>query len=336
MEKQIISIIYWGKFLFAFCVVCIHVDFVFYEYIRPICRLAVPFFFMVTGYFLYHNDELTMLKRIRNTRNKYLKLWVQYSILFLAVHLIFLFGVGQKPHFSIDGLISYVLIGGSDDLWIWHNGVQYNIFLITWYLQAGFFALLLFSFLNIKRLLGRNVGGIICLLCILDLAKSTYGIHIPLIDYVGRIVKLSVPFIWLGLIIHKEIDNIERINNIDCIKLILFFVVSLVSSYFEYYMGNPNAELWFSTYPAVASLFCLIIIMHKKSENNRSIIKFGGAFLDKPVKDVFYWHNSVYLLYVLLGISMYRLDAMIVFFTIVMFSLVTGYGITLFKCSVNK
>lgn len=51
---------------------------------------------------------------------------------------------------------------------------------------------------------------------------------------------------------------------------------------------------------------------------------------------MFYWHNSVYLLYVLLGISMYRLDAMIVFFTIVMFSLVTGHGITLFKCSVNK
>ena len=60
-KSQSINSLYILKFIAACLIIIIHVPTI--KILLPISRLAVPCFFMISGYFLYDQDYLTITKK---------------------------------------------------------------------------------------------------------------------------------------------------------------------------------------------------------------------------------------------------------------------------------
>lgn len=63
----------FGRFFFSICVVFIHIPFAHSSAFMPIFRCAVPFFYMLTGYFLASDNlsEYIDKKRIKKSMRSY-------------------------------------------------------------------------------------------------------------------------------------------------------------------------------------------------------------------------------------------------------------------------
>ena len=59
------------RWICAFLVVVIHVPIVGAHFIMPITRIAVPFFFMITGYYLYSSSNVILGERLLQSSKKW-------------------------------------------------------------------------------------------------------------------------------------------------------------------------------------------------------------------------------------------------------------------------
>ena len=86
-KSQSIISLYILKFFAACLIVLIHVPTI--KYLLPISRLAVPCFFMISGYFLYDQDHLTITKKIKKAIKKILILSIKIHIIYLTAKKLF-------------------------------------------------------------------------------------------------------------------------------------------------------------------------------------------------------------------------------------------------------
>lgn len=70
-NKQICSL-YFLKAICAFMVIMLHTPFdkILKEITTPICQIAVPVFFIISGYFFYNKRELSYEVKLRNIIKK--------------------------------------------------------------------------------------------------------------------------------------------------------------------------------------------------------------------------------------------------------------------------
>ena len=135
------------KFICAFLVVCIHIP-VFYvgEWVVAVARVAVPFFFMVTGFFF--SVEFNKEKQKRQLK-KILVLTAFSNILYILVKFIMFAVKGEilqffSETFTLDAIIRFLVF--NDPFAGAHN----------WYLNALLYALVVLfvitKFSNIKKI----------------------------------------------------------------------------------------------------------------------------------------------------------------------------------------
>lgn len=156
------------KFVCALLVIVIHteplknllpnVDFV----LNKIARIAVPFFYCCTGYFVFRKFDETNIdfKYIRKTCLKFLRLYIIWSIIYLPLSIINVINRDENLYEKILLLVK--------------NFFMYSSYQHLWYLRAGFVALVIVSFLFLLKLSFKKIFVISGVLYFIGLFEYSY------------------------------------------------------------------------------------------------------------------------------------------------------------------
>lgn len=227
--KEIPSL-YVLKAVCAFCVVMIHVPFFYKDYFMPICRLAVPLFFMISGYFLSSDQGMISLGRIKKSIKKIF--WINFSASF--VYLIY----------NISLAFVLYILNGEDILWLKIFFPDYflqKILLsnpycgILWYLVAYMQTLLIFYvFIRCKKF--SFLLHIFPFFFIGGLIIGYYNFwHPVLLGFVFRnFLTMGIPFVLLGIFIRKYLNAILQRVGAYLLFLCLFFCICAYVEYFYF------------------------------------------------------------------------------------------------------
>ena len=199
-----------AKLLASFLVVFIHVPFygIFGEIVKCISRVAVPLFFMTSGYFSFQNDTKTIVRKIKKLVSILIFTSILYNVLNVAVAFL---------SDGLGGIKDYLL--GFADIGAWLKLIFFNLpFSATrlWFLFALIYVYILQLLFNklkfsYKLIFIISICGLVIHFLLGDVLVSL-GINVP--DYLGRnFLFFGYPFFGLGLIFRKEQEKIEQAND---------------------------------------------------------------------------------------------------------------------------
>lgn len=220
----------------AYMVVAIHVhpfeeinSDIGYVFTQVVPRIAVPFFFVVSGYFFTKS-----LIKDSNITFKYLKRLIITYILWSLIYFTYQFLIN-----IIKGDISILSIIKINILNFLFFGSYYHL----WYFPALIFCVIISSIFNKIKHLNR-LAIISILLYIIGLLGCSYyslGIKIPILNklyefsqftLIRRVCLMGLPFFMLGYFIQSINHKIYKIKNVILIKLLMltifFFILEIV------------------------------------------------------------------------------------------------------------
>ena len=257
------------KFICCFLVICIHIPFPgeVGRYIVAIARVAVPLFFMITGFFysntILHKNENKQLKKI-------LKLVIISNALYFAWNLAIsiLNGTGIvsyiKSAFTWKALIDFVLLDVSP-----FSGH-------LWYLGALLLVLLIAKVFR-KSNLEHYVFPIIPVLLAVDLVFGKYSLCIWGREFPVELLRnwlfVGLPYFLLGVLIKKKEAVIRSFfrgkQQWLLVVTILFILTTMLERYslVELSLNSTRDHYLSSTFLAV-SLFILCISSSDIDPNN--------------------------------------------------------------------
>lgn len=196
------------KLFMAFCVVAIHVAKLSNYTLPPVVdftvRLAVPFFLVVSGYFLYpklfdHNN-----KGRGHVLLKYLKMYVVWTLVYLPFAVLYYY----RASYSVtDAAVEYFnnfLFTGETPL-AWH----------MWYMHTLIVSVFLLWLLSYTRL-GIELFSAIVLFVALSLdVINAFDIHVldPIVSWVGdgqNFVLTGLPALCLVILSKKHNDHFVK------------------------------------------------------------------------------------------------------------------------------
>lgn len=229
------------KFVSAFLVVCIHfaphgnlLD----AYVNAICRIAVPLFFIITG---YHYDSICSAGKFKTYILRIIMLTVFASVFYLLVYVV--------KHWPLDNLIdnfSKTFSLKNICLWIFFN--YYPLADHLWYLYALIYTLIICVIvdkLKLTKFLFYSAPVLLLIHGILNF--ECYNV------YVRNWLFMGLPFVTIG---RWLAHNSVAVNRIDMapLKLSIWIVISLVLLYVEMmilYRVNPYRDCYLSVVPIV-------------------------------------------------------------------------------------
>ena len=231
----------------AVLVVLLHIKTPWTEYILPITRAAVPCFFIISGYFLYQEDEQS-LQRIKRSFVK-----VGTILLWSSVHYALLKLITTSINISYRNIIDFVLFNV--------NPFRYHL----WYLSAYMYVLVIF-YICVKEHVVNLLFIVSPLLLLADLILGKYslltlGQELNYI-YIRNFLFVGIPYFSIGVFIKKRYNN----GNICACKYlflggaVLFSLTSLLERYLlENYGINAIRDHYISTTLLSICLFLLAI-----------------------------------------------------------------------------
>lgn len=190
------------KFICCFMVICLHCPFpgVLGDIITPLSRIAVPVFFMITGYFTHHEKQASK-KQIA----KIAKLFVGANLLYLVYSacLCFVTGDSFASKFAPSKIMQFVFLNESP-----FGGH-------LWYLGAILYVLLLLYFF--EKLCNREkLYFLIPVLLLTDLVFGKYSLllinrEIPHV-FVRNFLFVGLPYFLIGDILQKKAIKLKQIT----------------------------------------------------------------------------------------------------------------------------
>lgn len=279
------------KAICAFMVVCIHKSFIFAEEeIRVICRIAVPIFFMISGFFY---EELKRKNKIKEQILKIFKLFVFFSI-FYALYLIIR---NACNGIEIKDYLSSVFTTGNLFCLLLFN--YHPLTVLAWYLSALLYTIIIVNFVSSK--LNKKILYFISpLLLIIGVIFGAYSdkllnLSIPL-AYTRNFLFEGIPFYSIGMYFYSIKNKLNNININICLIFILCFAGL---SIFEYYLltksNNVTGDIFFSTVILAISVFILFYKLYENKNINKLDItlseigksySMGIYFIQIMVRDI--------------------------------------------------
>lgn len=233
----------------AVLVVLIHSQFLFKDIVFPLLRIAVPLFFMISGYFIYDNNAG---KRI----NRSIK---SISFIFIWSNLLFLFfkEVLSITHHTIyvpsaNELLEFIVF--NENPFAWH----------LWYIGAYLYLLVIVRFVN-KYNKWTWLFKSIPVLLIVHMALSYAGVDRL---YYRNFLLMGLPFFSIGAYIRKT-----NIQNVCTSRSYLCILVLAIVSIAEKQFTSLNSEIYVST------VFLSILIFKcfaNWKQTKPSIVSWGG------------------------------------------------------------
>ena len=299
-----------GRWIFAFLIVTIHLNIFAKDIFLPIARCAVPFFYMVTGYYIANQTSGMIAK----SALKWFWMWIKYFVIIaIAVCLI----EHSIPQFCLSDLKELICMGSITRLSV-HTVCGYTCDVVSplWFLYSGAIALILIALL--RRTCRNHRFEYILSMLVFSVPAMAYFAHVEN-QYPFRLFTTSIPFLSIGMVMrnHKVKDWAVFNTMRYCI---LLFVMILFLEYFllrEY--RTTQCEIFICTIPLSIMLFSYFLVM-KLPE------KLGGGISLLPVRttmDVYVWHCFTAYVLLKLDINFYWLTAIVVFVLVSSLSVLT-------------
>lgn len=238
--------------------------------VRCVARFAVPFFFMISGFYLYNPDRAVVSKKMPKKIRKILFLAIFAFCIYTAEAFVINVIVNRQPiieflsdNFSVNFWMKFILcnttvVGGKVD--------------IDWYLWATVYCYLILWIVN-KLNLYKYIYWLIPVLIIGHLTISltrNYVFPIGGIDYHNVYVRNwlfnGLPFMLLGRYVAENKEAlISRFNNQACLLLAFIgMVFSCVERFFYGKLLTVEPSICLFTCPFT---FFLFIFAVKNSSN---------------------------------------------------------------------
>lgn len=304
-----------GKWIFCFCVICLHVPMWNNNFLMPINRCAVPFFYMVTGYFIYGRSE----KAFSKSSNKLIILWFKYTIVFLLLAtLCDIAFCGGLQHWTQYDTISMLSSGNCPYIDVRHiQNIDYG-FSTLWYLYIGAISAFLLHLCR-KFLLKK---WFLSLMVVLTLSG-------PLLNYLGiryldgyRLVIQALPYMAFGYwmnSLNNRASQIPTKNSI--IAFITFYILGYAEFKLIYYCSIPIQDVYFTTILLALNFFILF-------KNLRISNILRTSIVQNATMDIYLWHRPVYFILCVMGASFKPFSAPVVFVITAIVTIITRLFVT--------
>ncbi len=226
------------RLIASFAIILLHVDFFYFSEpvknnVRLLGRFAVPFFFLVAGYYFYQNYQKKGDTYFLQNLQRLISIFIVASLVYVP------FGLEEI-------YLNYNLFarGGSFHLWFMSSLIFGTI--MCW-----------FNFSYLKNdILFSILSGVILLLCVVS---DSYGFSISFPRDYGFIMYLiSIPFFYMGTIIAKK--NIRLSTSYSILIVLAGVGIQIGEAHFlESSRGiNPfNHQFLIGTIPYTLGMFFL-------------------------------------------------------------------------------
>lgn len=239
------------KLFASYMVVFIHV--LFYGKmgvaIDALARFAVPFFFLVSGYYSYQIPCEKIKKRIKHI----LTLLIFSVICCIAFEIICLLKYNKEGLMAL--LNAYTDLSTYVNLFIFNETVGAEH---LWYLFAVFYVYVLFYFatkFHIKEKVIFIISTFLLLLHILlGEGFSIFGIVVPA-PFVRNFALMGIPFFALGLFVKK---HKHKFRNIPNYLILLFIPIGAFESVISRFSFGEN-ELYIGSLFVLVAIVCVFI-----------------------------------------------------------------------------
>lgn len=257
------------KLICAFLVVCIHLPFpgTVGTVILTLARVAVPVFFMITGFFYRTVKENG---REKAQILKVLKLTVIANVLYFLWGILLSFlttGPAQYVHQTINGKTIFNFLVLNDSPFGLH----------LWYLSSLLVALVILYFLGKNPKLFRLSYGLIPILLLGDLVLGKYSLLLFGREFnlllVRNFLFVGLPYLLLGAFLSEKTERLEKIFGkrqwLLALCVVLFAATSLLERGLLSAAGaNAARDHYFSTTFLACSVFILAITAPDVKANN--------------------------------------------------------------------
>ena len=257
------------KFIAAMFVIFIHIQFPdnFGIAVNSIARFAVPFFFMVSGYYCYYENIEVQYKKLINKIKKMFGFICIYNLLYFLLRIINnIFNHNNIIDFlsemiSSKSIFNFIIFNESP-VW-WH----------LWFLNALLYCYIIFMLFNKIKFDKRIYILIPVLLCFNFFLGEIYtSIKIIPNYYYRNFLFIGLPYMLLGYLFHLNKDKI--ISKFSSSSCYIFIVVFIIATLLERNLLNDNKEHYLST--IFLTIFIFLICMLKPYKFKNSIISDIG------------------------------------------------------------
>lgn len=248
-----------GRLFAAFCVVFIHVGFSEISFIKSavdcVARFAVPYFFVISGYYAYQTNEEKVVKRI-----KYMAKLTAIAMVVYFGWLCFLQGV--LSHQSVVEFLKSILCEYNIARWIFLNATPPTVHL--WYLSASMYCwIFLWVYIKFQGESEKNYKPIYLISIFLLAIHILLSVNIQAtgISVAGNIYKnamfFGVPMFGVGLFLHEYQEKIIEKFHLQNRKLILITTVGILLSLLQW-RGIGSCEMPVGMILAVSAAVLLL------------------------------------------------------------------------------
>ena len=264
------------RLIASFFVVFIHYGFPgeFGEVINCLARFAVPFFFVVSGYFVYHADAFAVKKRMIGI----LKLNIYATLLYV------LWGACQDEYFADQGRIAWLAGALSNyhlSQWLLYCKNPFAAHL--WYLTA------ILTCYAVVYVYARWIGKTYYYRPLYIVSLSLFAVHFVLTS-LAAMTDMNVPSIlyrnaWflgiplfnLGIFIREYQDRIIETYRLSTKKLMLMIAFGAAFSVVQW-QGTGNVEMPVGTLFEVIALVLLLVSVPSEIQRNDMLCRFTSGF----------------------------------------------------------
>ncbi len=273
-SKGEIASLYILKALCAWGVVALHAPSgVVTPYIQLIASIAVPLFFMITGYFLYTDDSTKLMTRVSSSIKKVL-------IVILITHLVYtaMFWQGIPPLHDWVLWAKWILMGQ-------HYKAGH-----LWYLTALVEALALFWFvarLGYARYIGFFASFWLFRFIFEDYRELIFGSPASFLS--ANAIFYSIPCVATGLLIHKYQTSLLQIKHWGILATSV-----IISIYIAKFGIHGNLSTILVPILRLAMILSIFMLALKHIDFGKgSAIEYVGKKLSG---NIYYWHDMMIVL----------------------------------------
>lgn len=293
-----------ARFIFAFWVVVVHVPIWGRILLQPIACMAVPFFYILTGYFLYSPERLDMSMKMLKSLKHYTRLWVIYFVLlFGCICVLRLFHPTEVLWTSHQFKNLFFFYGNCTAYERISIGDRNYGCSTLWFLYGGMLSLVLL-YLFKKLIFTKGFAFFVAIVWISFIILTYDGeMRFP------RPIGASFPYLYSGLLIAK---NQDTFNKYKASSLLIAFFCFVVFLYLEAFFFRAHSYGRFFLLPSSVFIFVLLLRCQYFFQG-----KCWGAIPKRTSLDIYIWHRLWFaILSGVFGLYLYQFDAIIIFLSL--------------------
>lgn len=300
-----------GRFIASFLVVCLHTKFPI-EILRPfvsdIAKIAVPFFFLVSGFYLFNDNDQKVLLKIQKSLKKLIYIIIEVVIIYTILRIVKEISLNIDLSAQKFELVPFLIFNDS-------NFTEH-----LWYLFAFLYVLLILKIIykyNFSKYINYYLPFLISVHLFFSVWSRIEGVNSGLLELNWFVTGL--PFVIIGIIINKYFYLIFKIKNTTIIIYILIFSISVFVEHFLFKKIIGRGPGVFSVFLLAVSSF---IFLAKNPFIKSSFTQYFGNIGFKHSLNIYLYHVIIREILTLSKTSDSINNSIIIFILSLLFSII--------------